>query len=90
VALPGIGVSIVLAGHSHVYERLEVGGFPYIVNGLGGGPIYTFNDPLPGSLVRHNADYGAMLADATTEAITFQFITRYCDVIDTYTIFAGD
>lgn len=84
------GASIVLAGHSHVYERLEVGGLPYIVNGLGGGPIYAFNDPLPGSLVRYNADYGAMLAEATTEAITFQFITRYGEVIDFYTVTVGD
>ena len=80
------GATAVIAGHSHVYERLLIDGFPYFVNGLGGGPIYTFNEPLPGSQVRFRADYGAMLVEATIEQITFQFITREGLVIDTYTI----
>ena len=83
------GASIVLAGHSHVYERIEVNGFPYIINGLGGGPIYGFDEPISGSQVRFNADYGAMLVEATTELITFQFITRAGQVVDTYTLQAG-
>jgi len=84
------GADIVLAGHSHVYERLEINGFPYIVNGLGGGPIYSFHQPIPGSQVRYNADYGAMLVEATAEAITFRFIARQGEVIDTFTLMAGD
>jgi len=84
------GASIVIAGHSHVYERMLIDGFPYIVNGLGGGPIYGFEDPIPGSVVRYNADYGAMLVEASSEEITFQFITRGGEVIDSYTLYAGD
>ena len=80
------GATAVLAGHSHVYERLIIDDFPYFVNGLGGGPIYTFNEPIPGSQVRFRDDYGAMLVEATTEQITFQFITRQNQVIDTYSI----
>src|SRR5690606_31883007 len=33
------GADIVLNGHDHNYERLQVNGLTYIVNGLGGGDI---------------------------------------------------
>jgi len=80
------GADAVLSGHSHVYERLVVDGFPYFVNGLGGGPRYTFNSPLPGSQVRFRDDYGAMLVEAAADKITFQFITRIGEIIDSFEI----
>jgi hypothetical protein len=61
-------------------------GFPYFVNGLGGGPRYGFDSPIPGSQVRFNDDYGAMLVEATPDQITFQFITRSHVLVDSYTI----
>ena len=84
------GASIVIAGHDHVYERLLIDGFPYIINGLGGKSRYDFNDPIPGSLVRYRGDYGAMLVEATVKAINFQFITVGGDVIDSYTLYPTD
>jgi hypothetical protein len=80
------GADIYLAGHDHDYERLEVDGFPYIVNGLGGGAIYQFEEPLPYSLVRYNDGYGAILATANDNQITFQFITTSGEIIDTFTM----
>jgi hypothetical protein len=80
------GADAVLSGHSHVYERLLVDGFPYFVNGLGGGPKYSFDTPIPGSQVRFRDDYGAMLVEATTDKITFQFITCVVKIIDIYGI----
>jgi hypothetical protein len=80
------GADLVIAGHSHVYERLLIDAFPYFVNGLGGGPIYAFDQPIFGSQVRFNDDYGAMLVQATPQKITLQFITRGFEVIDTYSI----
>lgn len=80
------GASAVLAGHDHDYERLDVGGLPYFVNGLGGKSIYDFVSVLPESQVRYNADYGAMLATATPSALTFEFYNRAGLRIDTYTL----
>jgi len=80
------GADVVLSGHDHTYERLLVDGFPYFINGLGGGAIYYFVDILDGSQIRYNDDYGAMLVDADPSQITFQFITRQGVVVDTYTI----
>jgi tartrate-resistant acid phosphatase type 5 len=80
------GADVVLAGHDHIYERLQVDGLPYLIDGLGGGPIYAFGTIDPGSLVRFNRDYGALLGEATSQSLTFQFITRAGAVIDTLSL----
>jgi hypothetical protein len=81
------GASAVIAGHDHTYERIIRSGFPYFVNGLGGRSRYNFAAPaVEGSIVRYNADYGAMLIEASASSITFKFITRAGEVVDTYTI----
>jgi tartrate-resistant acid phosphatase type 5 len=80
------GASAVLAGHDHDYERIILNGFPYFVNGLGGRSIYSFGTPVPGSMVRYNADYGVMLVDATSTSINFRFYSRANTLVDTYTI----
>lgn len=78
------GADAVLAGHDHDYERLLVDGLVYFVNGLGGGPIYYFEDILDSSIFRYNDDYGAMLVEATGEQISFQFWNRSGLLIDEY------
>ena len=81
------GASVVLAGHDHVYERVIIDNFPYFVNGLGGRSKYSFDSPIPGSEVRYNEDYGAMLVEANLDSIIFKFYSRNNDLVDTYTIF---
>src|SRR4051794_24731276 len=80
------GASIVLAGHDHDYERISVGGFPYIVNGTGGTSLYAFGAPISGSQVRYNADYGAMLVDANDTQMVLRYYNRASTLIDTYTM----
>lgn len=80
------GADAVLAGHDHTYERIIRDGIPYFVNGLGGASRYPFGTPVAGSQARYNADYGALLVEATDNSITFQFISRAGTVIDTYAI----
>ncbi|MBI1807425.1 MAG: metallophosphoesterase [Ignavibacteria bacterium] len=80
------GATAILTGHEHLYERLLEDSLVYFVNGLGGKSVYPIGAPVAGSQVRFNGDYGAMLVDANSDSITFQFITRAGVVIDTYTI----
>ncbi|HEX2972663.1 MAG TPA: metallophosphoesterase [Tepidisphaeraceae bacterium] len=80
------GATAVLAGHEHHYERLSIDGLPYFVDGSGGDDLYKFGDPAPGSQVRYNGDFGAMLVTASDSDIVFQFITRTGKTIDTYAI----
>jgi tartrate-resistant acid phosphatase type 5 len=80
------GADAVLAGHDHTYERLEEDGIPYFVNGVGGAGRYYFVNILDGSLVRYNADYGAMRVEATETQILFEFINRAGELVDSYEI----
>ncbi|GBD09957.1 Alkaline phosphatase [Candidatus Thermoflexus japonica] len=80
------GVTAVLAGHDHVYERIERDGILYFVNGLGGHPArYPFRTPIPGSRVRYREQYGAMRVEADACRIVFQFIAIDGRLIDTAT-----
>lgn len=80
------GADAVFTGHDHLYERLQIGNIPYIINGLGGASIYKFENKLPESQVRYNLDYGALKVEATSTSIKIQFITRTGVLIDEYTI----
>ena len=82
------GVDLVLDGHEHVYERIELGGMTYVTDGLGGalnrfpfGPV-----PVLGSLVRYNADFGALYAEVYDGMIEFTFRNTHGDVIDRFDI----
>lgn len=76
------GASLVLAGHDHHYERVEVGKLPYIVNGLGGRSIYPIGEPIPGSAVRFAEAYGAQLIEATATSLVSRFFTVNGKLID--------
>ncbi len=81
------GADVVLAGHDHVYERLEFDGIPYITNGLGGNPNrYWFYFIRPESLIRYQDAHGAMRVTATESTLTFEFITVTGELIDTLTL----
>jgi hypothetical protein len=59
---------------------------PYFVNGVGGGAIYPFLLIQDGSQFRYNDDYGAMLVEASSTQMTFQFINRSEELVDTLTL----
>jgi hypothetical protein len=82
------GADAVVAGHDHVYERLVIDDFPYFVNGLGGRNIKSFADPIPGSVVRYNDDFGAMRIDADHMSLTFEFhsVTGGDSLVDSFTL----
>jgi tartrate-resistant acid phosphatase type 5 len=70
------GAEVVLAGHDHTYERFEVEGIPYFVNGLGGASRYEFpTAPIPETRFRYNEDFGAMRVTATPTQIVYEFFT---------------
>lgn len=80
------GADAVIGGHDHTYERIQRDGIVYFVNGMGGIWRYSFNEPVEGSQVRYNRQYGAMLVEADAEHITFQFIDINGEQIDTFTL----
>lgn len=80
-----LGASLVLSGHARSYERLAVGGLPFIVNGAGGQTLQGFGTPLATSLVRYNTTFGALKLVARPESLvgTFQSLSG---TPDTFTI----
>jgi len=68
------GASVVYSGHDHTYERFEVEGLPYIVNGVGGNELYELVDPLPNSIVRHTDVHGLVLVTVTETELVSRFL----------------
>jgi hypothetical protein len=82
------GADVVLSGHDHTYERLQVEGMLHFIVGLSGASRSTFSTPHPGSLVRYNSQFGALLVEATATQITFSFYNITGELVDTYTLLA--
>lgn len=80
------GVDLVVAGHDHHYERLEIDGVTYIVNGLGGRSLYTVGEPLPGSAVHYTGAFGAQLVEATPTRLVSRFYTVDGALIDEWAL----
>ena len=80
------GATAVISGHSHQYERLQIGNIPFFINGVGGASLSQLDVPVAGSQIRFNSDYGAMLATVDATSLTFQFVTRKGVLVDTFTL----
>jgi tartrate-resistant acid phosphatase type 5 len=81
------GADAVIAGHDHLYERVQANGISYFVNGAGGKDLYPFKPwPAQGSAVRYNQDYGAQLIDATAQCLNLSFFSRTDALIDSVTL----
>lgn len=81
------GADVVLSGHEHSYERLDVGGMPYFVNGIGGKSLYPFTHvgDLPDgvtSVVRYNDSFGAMLVTLSESGMLAQLFNVDGELID--------
>lgn len=80
------GADAVIMGYFHIYERLQVDGIPYFVNGVGGTWISGFGEVDPHSQFRYNRGYGAMAVVADPHKIAFAFINAWGRVVDTHEI----
>lgn len=80
------GASIVFSGHDHDYERLNIDSFPYIVCGVGGGPLYTVYNPIIGSQFSDVMDHGAILVNTNNDSMYFEFHNISDSLIDHFTV----
>ena len=79
---PEWGASVVYSGHEHTYERFDVAGFPYIVNGVGGQELYDLGVTLPDSVVRHNDVHGLVFVTVTPTEFVSRFLDARGDQLD--------
>lgn len=83
------GADLVLSGHDHVYERLEIDGLTYITIGLSGhASRYSFPNVLPESQFRYMEDWGALRIFTTAEGMRIEFIIVDGTVIESIEIVA--
>jgi tartrate-resistant acid phosphatase type 5 len=82
------GADAVFAGHDHHYERILRDGIAYFVDGSGGRPLRPAGGPytVDGSQSINWQDHGAILVEASSTHISFQFISANGSVLDTYTL----
>jgi len=82
------GAHFVVSGHEHDYERIEISGFPYFVNGSGGRNLRPFGTVVTGSVIRDYADFGAQLVEIDEAGTTMTVKFYHADgvLIDTRTI----
>jgi hypothetical protein len=77
------GADLVLCGHVHSYERLDVMGLPVIVNGAGGVSLDVVGTPVPFSRFIYDGGYGAGRATVTCDSLLWEFISVDGVVLDT-------
>lgn len=76
------GANLVLSGHEHSYERLNINGLTYIINGMGGATSYGFTkEPIPGSKLRWSGGFGATLAEVSADGTVLSLQTFTSDGI---------
>ncbi len=80
------GASVVLAGHDHIYERLLIGGIPYIVIGTSGNKLYDIVSKRKGSILRDNGGYGAILAEEDQKSLLFRYFLADGKFLDSFRI----
>lgn len=79
---------IVLSGHTHVYNRLKVGGMDYLIQSLGGGKRGPyFANRREGSQIMYNAKHGATLVEEYRDSMVFRMITVDKDTIENFVLY---
>jgi hypothetical protein len=69
------GADVVLAGHNHAYERIELDGIRQFTVGTGGRYLYPFeNDPLPETVTRSASTFGLLWLALGEDAYEWEFI----------------
>ena len=69
------GVSLVLSGHNHAYERMVTGGITYVVTGGGGAGLYPCVRRAPG-LRACKAEHHFLEVDATDDSLRVRAVRR--------------
>jgi len=79
------GADLVMNGHIHWYERLEVDGLPYIANGAGGKSIVTINGALsPYNKFIYDGDFGAQKCTVSCTSLKLEFWNRVGVLIEMF------
>ena len=80
------GVSLVLQGHNHLYERIEAGGITYVTTAGGGAQIYPCVRLLTEGLRRCAIEHHFLVVTATARAVAVRAVTPRGRTIERFRI----
>jgi len=85
------GVTMVLSGHEHNYQRFEVGGVEYVVSGGGGAGLYALKDCTKGHPARiaGEAIHHFLAISQTPNGLTVQVVASDGSIVDTFEVGDG-
>jgi hypothetical protein len=84
-------IDLFLSGHDHDFEHLQIGGKPYVVNGVGGRnliPVCRFGC-IPGSIWHDDKHFGAVRLTVTPGTLTVDFVTVAGVVVHSFQLTKG-
>jgi len=84
------GADLLMTGHNHLYERLNIDSLTITVNGLGGDHknpfLYTSRS---GSIIQYLDNWGAQLLTIYPDSLNCRFINVNRQVVDNFTLTKG-
>lgn len=81
-----MGVTLVVSGHDHIYERIQLGNVTYIVNGVGGKDLYTCADAVAGSAFCADSDFGALFLSVVQGNLHGDFVAVGGATLDDFSL----
>ena len=81
-----LGITAVISGHEHIYERLSSKGITFLISGLGGKSFYHCGDPIKETEFCVDNQSGALFIFETREGLHGQFVNLDGRVIDSFEI----
>jgi predicted phosphodiesterase len=76
------GADVILSGHQHFYERLEVDGLTYFVNGIGGCSLYGIKKKNKHTVKVYEKNYGAQLVEIENNKAVISLYNIKNELID--------
>ena len=81
-----MGADLVLSGHDHTYERIVRSGSTFVVNGVGGAPLYKCGKRVGGSRRCLDKNYGSLFLYSNQDEVRGVFRSFSGNTLDTFTI----
>jgi len=75
------GVPLVISGHDHNYQRIEIEGITYLVSGGGSSVLYGMQERIPGLKSFHRVSHYVVL-DLSDDAIELEVYNSLGEMID--------
>lgn len=79
-----LGITAVISGHEHLYERLQIAGVQYLVSGAGGRDLYECGRPIAGLEKCIDGRFGALFFTPDGEFLLVEFRAANGRVLDSF------